>query len=525
MAIEWRSIKFGLSGVFLLFLVLMLILGAFAIDELRAVNQVSAEIRERWLQSTRVLGDLNNFTSDARAGEASRLLAHGAIQRRAVDQQLEELNRQVGRAQIAYQRIPHDPDEIALYQRFTQAWRVYEVVADRVLTLSRQNHDAEAAGLYMSTSLRSYNRASDALGVLTDHTVVRARQASYQAQATYDTARALIATVIVVAGLSLVAAVRYIARFISGPLVVLAQRMRSLAANDTNIEIEGAGRRDEIGEMARAVVVFRNNAVELAHSRLGLVQQTKMLEERLDAEQKLTTLQRNFVSMASHEFRTPLTIIDGHAQRLIALCDRLPPREIAERASRVRSAVQRTTHVIERLLHSSRLFDDPAGLYFHPTSFDPATLLREVCQLHREISPEAHIAEDLRGLPPTMIGDPKLLYQAFSNLLSNAIKYSPDAGLVELAAFAEGDQIVVTVRDQGMGIPEQDRGRVFERYYRGNNVTDIVGTGVGLYLVLMVIELHGGRISVESEEGVSSCFTIRLLSARSDKRSSAGFSR
>jgi two-component system OmpR family sensor kinase len=508
--IPWRSIKFSLTVVFLLFVVLVSILGAFAISELKAVNEVSEEIRDRWLQSTRVLGDLNNFTSDARAAEASRLLAQDAGQQAEVDRVIDDLDRQIARSERAYQRIPHDAEEEPLYRRFAAAWNAYENIARRVLTMARQHRAAQAAALYMTASLRAYAQASDALGVLTNRTVVRAGQASEQALATYASARALILLVIVLASLSLVAAVNYITRVISRPLLGLAARMRSLAANDTNIDIEGARRRDEIGEMARAVVVFRNNAIELAHSQRGLMQQATMLEERLEAERKLTLLQRNFVSMASHEFRTPLTIIDGHAQRLIAMRTQLQPHDIADRAGRIRGAVQRMTHVIDSLLNSSRLFDGEAGLYFHPTRFEPEALLHEVCHLHREISAGAQIVENLRGLPRAMIGDPKLLYQAFSNLLSNAVKYSPDGGLVELTAVSEADHLVVKVEDRGLGIPEADRERVFDRYHRGANVTGVVGTGIGLYLVKMVVDLHGGEITVDSQEGRGSRFVVRL---------------
>ncbi len=113
-----------------------------------------------------------------------------------------------------------------------------------------------------------------------------------------------------------VAALVHISRSISAPLLHLADRMRRLAANNTDIDISETERRDEIGEMAQATVVFRNNAIELMRSQRMLARQAAMLEEQLAQEQRLALAQRNFVSMASHEFRTPLTIIDGHARRL-----------------------------------------------------------------------------------------------------------------------------------------------------------------------------------------------------------------
>jgi signal transduction histidine kinase len=109
-----------------------------------------------------------------------------------------------------------------------------------------------------------------------------------------------------------------------------------------------------------------------------------------------------------------------------------------------------------------------------------------------------------------MMGDPKLLFQVFSNLLSNAIKYSPNGGLIEISAEIDSQQVVVAIEDHGIGIPVKDLDRLFERYHRGSNVSGIVGTGVGLYLVKMVVDLHGGNITVKSQEGEGSRFSVRL---------------
>jgi signal transduction histidine kinase len=109
-----------------------------------------------------------------------------------------------------------------------------------------------------------------------------------------------------------------------------------------------------------------------------------------------------------------------------------------------------------------------------------------------------------------MMGDPKLLFQVFSNLVSNAIKYSPSGGPIEISAGIETKQVVVAIEDHGIGIPAKDLDRLFERYHRGSNVSGIVGTGVGLYLVKMVVDLHGGSIAVKSKEGEGTRFTVRL---------------
>jgi signal transduction histidine kinase len=190
--------------------------------------------------------------------------------------------------------------------------------------------------------------------------------------------------------------------------------------------------------------------------------------------------------------------------------DGIAPPEIGERAGKIRSAVLRMTHLIDNLLNSSRLIDGGVSHYFHPAEMDVAALLQEVCQLHREMVPGAQLTERIATAPMLTTGDPKLLFQVFSNLLSNAIKYSPGGGTIEIDAGRVADEVVVAVADHGIGIPAADLGRLFERYHRGSNVSGIVGTGVGLYLVKMALDMHDGRVEVDSNEGVGSRFTVRL---------------
>jgi signal transduction histidine kinase len=273
--------------------------------------------------------------------------------------------------------------------------------------------------------------------------------------------------------------------------------------------VEGADREDEVGEMARAVEVFRGNAIELAHSQQGLVQQATMLEERLEAEQALTDLQRNFVSMASHEFRTPLTIIDGHAQRLISTVERSSLDDVADRAGRIRKTVRQMTHLIEHLMSTSKLLDGKSGLYFHPARIDMSELVSDVVRMYQEMSPNAHIIER-RRTSKIVFADYKLVYQAVSNLISNAIKYSPDGGAITVCLNTSASHVEVVIEDEGIGVPPADLNRVFDRYHRASNAHGIVGTGIGLHLVKMVADLHGGEVAVQNRAPRGARFTVRL---------------
>jgi two-component system, OmpR family, sensor kinase len=505
------SIRVHLTGVFLIFFLLVVILGSFSIWRLNNFNHLSADVAELWLPETRVLGDLNNFTSDFRAFEGGNLLSSDAAESAASEGRMAALDHSIADAERAFERIRHDASETELYNQFKSHWQEYRKIVDQMLVLSRSDRKAEALSMYGTASRAPFDAASDALDRLTDLAVGNAQRASDRLGAAYRQAFWLILLGIVIAGMMVVGALIHVTRSISSPLLKLADRMRQLAANNTDTEIPETDRRDEIGEMAQATVVFRNNAIELIRSQRILARQAAMLEEQLAQEQRLALLQRNFVSMASHEFRTPLTIIDGHARRLSKMKDSISAGQIDERAGKIRSAVLRVTHLIDNLLNSARVIDGGPELYFQPAEMDVAALLHEVCQLHREMVPSAQIVERFTATVPVPItGDAKLLFQVFSNLLSNAVKYSPAGGAIEVEAGVTGDAVSVAVVDHGIGIPAADLTRLFERYHRGSNVSGIVGTGVGLYLVKIAIDLHGGRIEVQTKEGEGSRFTVTL---------------
>jgi signal transduction histidine kinase len=483
-------------------------LGVFGFARLSAVNHVSEVIRNHWLRDTRILGDLSNYMSDYRAAEATRLLSSTPAEFAASEKEIAVLGATVADSQQAYAETVQDPSEAVLYSQFAEQWADYQVVAARVIAFAHAGRTPEAVALYNTNSRRAFDLSSATLSRLTDQTVAKARADSDRATDTYRRARTMIVTAMLLAASLLFSVVTYVARRFLAPLLELATCMHTLASHDTEITIPCVRRDDEIGEMARAVAVFRDNAVTLANSQRRLSEQAAALEQGLEIERRQTAQQRDFVSMTSHEFRTPLTIIDAHAQRLIKMSERLDPRDIAERGARIRSAVQRITNIMDSLLGASRLLD--GQVVFHPTELDPNAVLRDACQAHRDATRGVIINEDFSPLPAVIHGDPKLLFHAFSNLISNAIKYSPTGSPVEVVTRHEPGRLVLQVRDRGIGIPARDRERLFQRYFRGSNATGIAGTGVGLHLVAMVAALHQGEVFAESLEGVGSTFVVRL---------------
>lgn len=508
---NWHaSIRVRLAS---LSLALFLALAVAAILTLRTFgqfNEMSDALRKQWLPATRILGDLNNSTSDVRTAEADVLLASGDAERALRIAELDRLNADVTKSQAAYMAIRRGGEERALYARFAEQWATYGQRVGQVVALARAGRVPEAVALYRTRTRSANDAASNTLGALTALTMDLAGAASIRIQNEYANGRSLIAAMLLVVVMLFVGSLAFIKRWISTPLADMAELMRQLAANNTCITVPGLNRRDEIGQMAQALTVFRANAIALIRSQQALAAQAALLEENLANERQLTQLQRNFIEMTSHEFRTPLTVIDAHAQRLLKGKGHADLPDVEERANRIRRTVHRMTAIMESLLASSRLIEGSAASTFRPADLDIAALLRDVVSYYKDCAPAAQFFEHALDAPFILQGDRNLLFIAFSNLISNAIKYSPDGAAITLALARTSSGAAVRISDNGIGIPAHDVEGLFTRYHRGSNVAGIVGTGVGLHIVKNIVTLHGGTIAVQPDRARGSCFIVTL---------------
>lgn len=236
--------------------------------------------------------------------------------------------------------------------------------------------------------------------------------------------------------------------------------------------------------------------------------QAAELELALKTQIEFNELQREFISMASHEFRTPLTVIDGNAQRILRTKDRISMDDVVERASTIRGATTHMIGLIDSTLSAEQL--EAGKIKLNLKAVDLTDLLKGVQDRQQEISPSHRITSDIQGLPEEIRGDPRLLEQVFANLLSNAVKFSPHQPRVEVTGRRDGEDVVLAVRDHGVGVPANEVPRLFQRYFRASTTTGISGTGIGLHVVKKLLEMHGGSIAVESVEGEGTTFTARL---------------
>lgn len=251
---------------------------------------------------------------------------------------------------------------------------------------------------------------------------------------------------------------------------------------------------------------------ELEANQAALVAAKERLERALEAELTAREQQRQFVSMVSHEFRTPLAIIDSAAQMLSMRAERVDPDALA-RLRVVRSSVQRLTGLIDAHLTDERL--QVGTLELERAPVDLAALLRMVVEPFRTAYPSCRFELALDELPAIVVADPHLLGILFSNLVNNAIKYSDGDASVSVRGRTDAKPggrpvTVIEVADRGRGIPEEERAYLFDRFYRGTGSRGIPGTGIGLHTVQQIVLLHGGSISVDSAIGHGSIFRISL---------------
>lgn len=253
----------------------------------------------------------------------------------------------------------------------------------------------------------------------------------------------------------------------------------------------------------------KQNLEELVDERTAEVQEkSAQLEEALEREKEYNLLQQKFVSLVSHEFRTPLAIIDCGAQRMIRRKDKLQPDDIDESGKDIRAGVSRLVDLIDTVLYGSRI--DAGSIEQNSAPCDMGSLIREVCARQVKITPFHTIELDIDDLPDEIAADQKLLDNVFTNLLSNAVKYSPENPTIQIRGNIEDDCVVISVTDSGIGISKEDLPFTFKRFHRAKTAEGFPGTGIGLSIAHEFVKMHGGDISVESVEGVGSTFTVRL---------------
>lgn len=229
----------------------------------------------------------------------------------------------------------------------------------------------------------------------------------------------------------------------------------------------------------------------------------------LSKERELNEMKSKFVSIASHEFRTPLSTILSSASLILQYMAKQEENKVEKHIHRIKSNVNHLTAILNDFLNLGKLEEgriETTSEYFVVEDF-----LREIQEeLKPMLKPEQRFTLQLPELNEAVYTDARILKNILINLLTNAIKYTDPGKQIFLKAIQTKEDLTFDVIDQGIGIPEEDKRHLFERFFRASNATNIQGTGLGLNIVRRYVELLNGKIYFESEYGKGSTFTVKI---------------
>lgn len=284
-----------------------------------------------------------------------------------------------------------------------------------------------------------------------------------------------------------------------------------LKANE-ELEERVTERTEKLAEVVNKMLSINSNLekeiVERKEAEAKLLETQIQVRESLEKEKQLSELKSRFVSMASHEFRTPLSTILSSASLIEKYAERGLYDKQEKHISRIKSAVQNLTNILNDFLSLSKL--EEGKFMNNPSSFDFKDLSEEVIEGFQGIlKNNQKIKYQHLGRNTQVFLDKQFCKNILINLLSNASKYSEEGKDIELTTKLN-DTLSIQVRDYGIGIPESDKKHMFERFFRAKNAINIQGTGLGLNILHRYLELMNGTIRFESEVGQGTSFYIQL---------------
>lgn len=271
-------------------------------------------------------------------------------------------------------------------------------------------------------------------------------------------------------------------RFFLRPVTRMGRAMERVAAGDFTVRLDNPG---ALGEMRDSYAHFNTMTRALAATE---------------------TLQSDFISNVSHEFKTPINAIEGYAMLMQDAGN--DPALQREYADKILLSTRRLSELVNNILLLSKVDNQTMPLEKHPYRLDEQ-LRRAILLLERKWT-QKQIEWDVDMDEATYTGNESLMLHVWVNLLDNAIKFDPVGGEIRLRLHCESTCIRITVSDNGPGIPKDQQSAIFERFYQADGSHKSEGNGLGLALARRIVRMCGGEISVSSEPGKGSCFTVEL---------------
>ena len=248
------------------------------------------------------------------------------------------------------------------------------------------------------------------------------------------------------------------------------------------------------------------------HTQGGVLVVIHDVTEQRRSEQ----LKREFVANVSHELRTPLTNIKSYAETIVDAGDELPPELKSNFMNVIISETDRMTRIVQDLLTLSKI--DYGKMEMNISRFPFLKAVQNVydaAKLNAEQNHHHAMTLHCEGQIPDVNGDRERIEQVITNIVSNAVKYTPDGGQIDMTVGTDGPNVFVRVTDNGIGIPEKDLPRLFDRFYRVDKARsrESGGTGLGLSIAQEILNQHKGKIEISSVYGEGTSVTITMPAA------------
>lgn len=267
-----------------------------------------------------------------------------------------------------------------------------------------------------------------------------------------------------------------------------------------------------------AIAIDRSYSIEkVMVANHNLLSKTLELKEAIKKEKEMRKMQTEFVALVSHEFKTPLQIIDSTRELILRKVKKLQNDDSLDKFFlRIKTAIKRMTGLIDTTLDLAKLESGNGEIEVNKAEFDVHDLIKDILDKTSNLTTEKNIKieVDLCAAGARILGDEKLLDHCFTNIISNAIKYSKDASgeqsVVKIVSKTNNDKVAIRVTDQGIGIPEDDVAKIGQKFFRAKNTLAVSGTGIGIYLTKYFIDLHNGSVKIDSKLNVGTSFTVIL---------------
>lgn len=262
-------------------------------------------------------------------------------------------------------------------------------------------------------------------------------------------------------------------------------------------------------EVARGPIGEGKRELQLTVSTISEDGQVLIVIDDEGEKQRIDAIRRDFITNISHELKTPITALSLNSDAILEVKDE--PDQVVKFANKIKMQANRLNELVKEIINLSKLQDsDPLDMAHEVEILDAVKEAIDQCETNaesRNIWIDLEVSQDA-----VVIGNREQLVMAFHNLIENAINYSPENTHVNILIQKDSEIIEVLVKDQGIGIPESEITRIFERFYRVDPARSRAtgGTGLGLSIVKHVVTNHGGEVKVWSSPGIGSTFSIRL---------------